>query len=162
MEEETQKLEENQEIEEENQEKPEENYLEVLQRLQAEFANYQKRTQKEKEDLAKYAKEDLILKLLEVTDNFQRAVECIEDKESEMAKGISMIFNQFKGVLESEGVTEIKAKGEKFNPYEHEALAKEESEDEENTVTEEFQKGYKLKEKVIRPAKVKVSGGKQK
>jgi molecular chaperone GrpE len=147
-----------------NKQKPKEepkNYLEDLQRLQAEFENFQKRTQKEKEELTNYAKEDLILKLLEVTDNFERAIQAIKDHESEEAKGVKMIFSQFQNILESEEVTKIEAKGKQFDPHEHEALAKEESEEEENTVTEEFQKGYKYKEKVIRPAKVKISGGKQ-
>ncbi len=136
-------------------------YLEELQRLQAEFQNYIKRTEIEKETLRIYAKEDLILKLLDVVDNFQRAIEAIKDHESEEAKGVKMISNQLKDILTHEGVTEIEAKGQKFDPNLHEALMKEGSEEGNNIVIEEFQKGYKYKEKVIRPTKVKVSGGKQ-
>ena len=126
-------------------------YLDTLQRLQAEFENYQKRIEKEQAIFRKYAKEDLILKLLDVLDNFERAN--IKDE------GIKLIEKQIKSIIEQESVTEIK--NENFDPNFHEAIIKEKSEKKEGTILEVLQKGYKLHDKVIRASKVKVSGGKE-
>lgn len=138
-------------------------YLEQLQRLQAEFINYRNRADKEKQDLVKYAKEELILKLLDVLDNFERAIDAMSKAKDvkTCVEGIEMILGQLRSILEQEGLKAIEAKGQKFDPYLHEAMAKEDSEEDEDIVIDEFQKGYKLKEKVIRPSKVKVSGGKK-
>lgn len=137
-----------------------EEYYTHLQRLQAEFDNYRKRTQKEKEDFAKYASERVVEGLLPVLDNFERAVEAsktTQDMKS-FSQGVEMIFKQMQGVLAKEGLAAIESIGQPFDPNLHEAVLQVDSEDyPENTVVEELQKGYYLKEKVIRPSMVKVS-----
>ena len=138
-------------------------YLDQLQRLQAEFINFRQRSEKERQDLIKYAKEEMVLKLLDVLDNFERALDAMA-KASDIkscTEGVNMILHQLRSILESEGLQAIEAKGKAFNPYEHEALAKEESDEDENIIIDELQRGYKLKDKVIRATKVKVSGGKK-
>ena len=124
-------------------------YLDTLQRLQAEFENYQKRVSKEQINFMKYAKEELILKLLDVVDNFERAN--VRDE------GVKLIEKQFKNILKQEGVSEVEAKT--FDPNFHEAILTEECDKKEGVVLEVLQKGYKLHDKVIRPTKVKVAGG---
>jgi len=134
-----------------------EDYLNDLQRLKAEFENYQKRIDKEKTEFMKFASEKLILKLLMVLDDFERALE--NKPNDEFSKGMELILKNFKNVLEKEGVKVIEAKT--FDPYKHEAIAHEEGE--ENKILEEFQKGYALHDKIIRPTKVKVgvNGGRK-
>ncbi len=127
-----------------------------LQRLQAEFENYKKRTEKEKEDFVKYAKADLIAKLLPTLDSFEIALKNTTDNEK-FVKGIELIFAQLYSLLESEGIRPIKADGEKFDPFKHEVLMKEASDKEEDMILEELQKGYMLNAKVLRHSKVKVS-----
>lgn len=131
-----------------------EEYLDHLQRVQAEFQNYQKRIVQEKLEFIKYAKSDLILKLLEIIDNFERALKNKESKE-EFYKGVELILKQLKLTLEKEGVKEIKE--DYFDFDKHEVIATESGE--ENKILEEFQKGYMLHEKVIRTSKVKVGKG---
>lgn len=129
-------------------------------RVQADFDNFRRRTQKEKEELAQYATSKLVGELLPVMDNFERALATApESPESEaFAKGVNMIFRQLEGVLKSEGLTAMEAVGQPFNPEYHQAIMQVESEEhEEGIVTEEVQKGYLLKDKVLRPAMVKVS-----
>lgn len=135
-------------------------YISHLQRLQAEFENYQKRTEKEKKSVINFANKQLIVKLLNIKDDFERALS-IKNKDEKFTQGVSMIFNSFKKLLEEEGLEEIKAKGLQFDPYKHEVLLQEESDLPENHVVDELQKGYALKGEVIRPAKVKVSKKKQ-
>jgi len=139
-------------------------YLDQLQRLQAEFINYRQRSEKERQDLIKYAKEELILNLLDVLDNFERATQAMKDAKDVKSceEGVNMILKQLRTVLEDEGLEVINTKGQTFDPYQHEALIKEHSDEDENIIIDELQRGYKLKEKVIRPSKVKVSGGKKK
>lgn len=143
---------------EECKQKAEEYYFH-LQRLTAEYDNYRKRTQKEKEDAAKFASEKVILSLLPVLDNFERAVEAAKTARDfdSFSQGVEMILRQLKKVLEDEGLTPIEAVGKGFDPNIHEALMQVESDQDENTVVEELQKGYYLKDKVIRHSKVKVS-----
>lgn len=129
-------------------------------RVQADFDNFRRRTQKEKEELAQYATSKLVTELLPVLDNFERAlVTAPGNAESEaFTKGINMIFRQLEGVLNSEGLTAMETVGQPFNPEYHQAIMQVESEEhEEGIVTEEVQKGYLLKDKVLRPAMVKVS-----
>lgn len=130
-------------------------------RAQADFDNFRRRTIKEKEDLAQYASMKLIGQLLPVVDNFERALTAAEsgsDLES-FTKGVEMIFRQLSQSLEGEGLKVIEAVGQPFNPEFHQAIMQVESDEhEEGIVVEEVQKGYILKEKVIRPAMVKVSG----
>ena len=132
-----------------------------LLRAQADFDNYRRRTVKEKEELAKYASSKLITELLPVVDNFERAIAAAQgggDKDS-LAKGVDMIFRQLAQVLEQEGLKPMESVGQPFNPEYHQAIMQVESEEhEEGIVVEEVQKGYILKDKVLRPAMVKVSG----
>lgn len=129
-------------------------------RVQADYDNFRRRTLKEKEELAQYATSKLVTELLPVLDNFERALATAPaGAESEaFAKGVNMIFRQLEGVLKSEGLTPMETVGQPFNPEFHQAIMQVESDEhEEGIVTEEVQKGYLLKNKVIRPAMVKVS-----
>ena len=127
------------------------------QRLMADFQNYKRRTEKEKNDIYAYANEKLILGLLEVIDNFERAV-LSETADEKYAEGMEMIFKQLKGVLEKSGLEEIKALGEGFDPNFHNAVMTEDNDQfESGSVTEVLQKGYTLNGKVIRPSMVKVN-----
>jgi molecular chaperone GrpE len=129
-------------------------------RAQADFDNFRRRTQKEKEELAKYASMKLVTELVPVLDNFERAMATVpEGTETEsFAKGIQMILRQLETVLTNEGLTAMEAVGQPFNPEFHQAIMQVESEEhEEGIVVEEVQKGYMLKDKVLRPAMVKVS-----
>ena len=129
-------------------------------RAQADFDNFRRRTIKEKEELGQYASLKLIEQLLPVVDNFERAIAASaanNDFES-LAKGVDMIFRQLSQVLEQEGLKPMNTVGEPFNPDFHQAIMQVESDEyEEGIVVEEVQKGYVMKEKVIRPAMVKVS-----
>lgn len=136
-----------------------EEYIEQLQRLQAEFINYRNRVEREKQEIIQNANENLILNLLEVIDNFERALDSINDKK--IKQGIEMIYNQLNKILKEQGLETIETKDKMFNPYEHEAVLKEQSDKDENMIIKELQKGYKLKEKIIRPSKVNISGGKK-
>lgn len=133
-----------------------EEYLNRLQRLQADFENYRRRVNKEKEEFHKYASESLICSLLPILDNFERAIAAGEGEN--LLSGVEMIFRQLKETLEKEGLCPIQAVKTEFDPNRHEAvMTVENDEHPDNTVIEEFQKGYLLKDKVIRPAMVKVS-----
>ncbi|WP_410514418.1 nucleotide exchange factor GrpE [Paenibacillus sp. BR2-3] len=129
-------------------------------RVQADFDNFRRRTLKEKEELAQYATSKLVTELLPVMDNFERALAtapATPDFEA-FTKGVNMIFRQLEGVLKNEGLTAMETVGQPFNPEYHQAIMQVESEEhEEGIVTEEVQKGYLLKDKVLRPAMVKVS-----
>ncbi len=127
-----------------------------LQRLQAEFENYRKRVEKEKKEYCKYAKNDIILELLTIIDNFELALKSIKE-DNEVAKGVKMIHGQLFTLLEKEGVKQIECVGEQFNPHLHEALLTERSEEKENTIIEELQKGYMLHDKLLRHSKVKIT-----
>ncbi|MBY9079478.1 nucleotide exchange factor GrpE [Paenibacillus sp. HN-1] len=129
-------------------------------RVQADYDNFRRRTQKEKEDLAQYATSKLVTELLPVLDNFERALATAPAGEEGDAftKGVNMIFRQLEGALKSEGLTPMETVGQPFNPEFHQAIMQVESDEhEEGIVTEEVQKGYMLKSKVLRPAMVKVS-----
>ena len=128
---------------------------ETLQRLQAEFENYKKYVEKEKAEFVKYAKADLIEKLLPLLDSFELALKNSAEKK-ELLKGVELIYSQFYSMLEKEGLKKIDVKG-KFDPHLHEVLLKEKSDKEEDAILEELQKGYILNGKVLRFSKVKVS-----
>tara|TARA_Y100000310_G_scaffold340125_1_gene434882 strand:+ start:1853 stop:2326 length:474 start_codon:yes stop_codon:yes gene_type:complete len=130
-------------------------FTDTLQRLQAEFENYKKRVDKEKVHFLEYSKAELIAKLLPIIDTFELALQNSQDNK-EFAKGIEMIFGQLYSLLEQEGLRKIEVNG-KFDPFKHEVLMKEGSDKEEDTILEELQKGYMLKDKVLRHSKVKVS-----
>ncbi len=144
---------------EELRQQAEENYQRYV-RAQADFDNFRRRTRLEKEEFAKYASLKLIEQLLPVVDNFERALSSSKDNKDfdALIKGLEMTFRQLDGVLEQEGLKPIEAVGQPFNPEFHQAIMQVESEEhEEGIVVEEVQKGYLLKDKVIRPAMVKVS-----
>ena len=129
-------------------------------RLTAEFQNYRRRTEKEKSDIYKFANEKFITELLPVLDNIERALLSIQGAEDHGAvvDGVNLIKKNFDEFLKKEGVEVIEAVGTPFDPNYHHAVLSEESEEhEEGVVLEEYLKGYKLKEKVIRPTMVKVS-----
>ncbi len=147
----------------------------TLKRLQAEFENYKKWNAKEKTEFVKYAHADVIAEMLPVLDSFEIALKSLKINDFQDAKnpkdfsanttdkdkfieGMKIIYAQFHSILEAEGLKPIKSVGEKFDPYRHEVLMKEESDKPEETVLEEFQKGYMLNDKVLRHSKVKISG----
>lgn len=127
-------------------------------RLQADFVNYKKRIEREKKSVYDYALEGIIMKLLPVIDNFERALLGVEDEDDGFYKGMEMIYNQLIEVLNNSGLEEIHALDEEFDPNYHHAVFQEESDEyDEGTVMEVLQKGYKLNDKVIRPSMVKVA-----
>lgn len=130
-----------------------------LMRTAAEFDNYKKRTAREKEDFYKMAVCETIAPLLPVVDNLERAVSAAENSgdDGSVLEGIKMIKKQFDDVLSTIGVEPIVAVGNEFDPEKHNAVMTEDSDEAENTVIEEFQKGYIYKDKVIRHSMVKVS-----
>ncbi|MGQ9455023.1 MAG: nucleotide exchange factor GrpE [Armatimonadota bacterium] len=135
-------------------------YLRVL----ADFDNYRKRQREETARQVNLAREELILKLLPIVDNFQRALESAEAQHSyeSLVEGVSLTLRQIQDMLTKEGVQPIEAVGAQFNPEFHEALIREETDQyPENTVIDELEKGYTMNGKVLRPARVKVatSGG---
>jgi molecular chaperone GrpE len=129
-------------------------------RAQADFDNFRRRSRLEKEDFAKYASMKLIEQLLPIVDNFERALAASQQAKDfdALLKGIEMTAKQLDQVLAQEGLKSIETVGQPFNPEFHQAIMQVEStEHEEGIIVEEIQKGYILKEKVIRPAMVKVS-----
>jgi len=131
-----------------------------LQRVSADYANYQKRAPKQIADTISYEKEKIIKSMLPALDNFEHTLQnahSAEDAEV-FIKGIQIIHDQMLDIFKSHGVEQIKSPGEKFNPAMHEAMMqKAEPEKEDNIVLEEFQKGYTLNGRVIRPSKVIVN-----
>jgi molecular chaperone GrpE len=132
----------------------------MLQRTAAEFDNYKKRTAKEMGSVYNDAAVDIVAAFLPVVDNIERAVQA-SSKEADAAslkEGIDLVFRQFKEVMAKLGVEEIKSLGEKFDPNLHNAVMHvEDPEYGESVIVEEFQKGYTLKDKVIRYSMVKVA-----
>jgi len=129
-------------------------------RAQADFDNFRRRTRQDKEDLAKYASSKVITGILPVVDNFERAIGISREAQDfdSLFKGVEMIFRQLEQVLEQEGVTTMNTVGQPFNPEFHQAIMQVDSDEhEEGFVVEEIMKGYMLKDKVLRPAMVKVS-----
>src|SRR5581483_1809746 len=124
----------------------EEKYLRAL----ADYQNLEKRVAREKESFVKFSNAILILKMLPVLDNLERANEHLKDQ------GIELVIKQFKDALSSEGVTEIEAEGQQFNPEHHEAVEKVQGE--EGKVVKVTERGYKMGDKVIRQAKVTIGG----
>lgn len=126
-------------------------------RLMADFQNFKRRTEKEKSDIYAFANEKIISELLNVIDNFERALAAGKADDS-FYKGMEMILKQLLGVLEKAGASEIDALGKDFDPNFHNAVMTEDStEYESGKVTEVLQKGYILNNKVIRPSMVKVA-----
>lgn len=135
-------------------------YISMLQRTAAEFDNYKKRTAKEKEAIYGDAVSDVIGSFLPVVDNFERALgtETSNEGEKSLKEGIELVFRQMKEIMKKLGVEEIKSVGESFDPQIHNAVMHVDDESYgENTVVEEFQKGYRLNDKIIRHSMVKVA-----
>lgn len=126
-------------------------------RSSAELINYRKRKDEEVERLLKFANEDLIVELLPTLDNFERALK-VESVDSSLLDGMKMVYQALVNTLEKYGVKEIEAEGKTFDANLHEAVITENKEGApEDIILEVFQKGYTLKDKVIRPAMVKVN-----
>lgn len=127
-------------------------------RLMADFQNYKKRTEKQKSEIHAYANEKIVLKLIEVMDNFERALGADASEGDSFKEGIEMIFKQLSDVLTDAGVKEIEAESTVFDPNFHNAVMMEDTDKvESGMVSEVLQKGYTLNGKVIRPAMVKVA-----
>lgn len=129
-------------------------------RLQADFENYKRRVQLDKQAAEKYRSQSLVSDILPALDNFERAmqVEASDEQMKSLLQGMEMVYRQLLEALTKEGVEAIEAVGKQFDPHEHQAVMQvEDSEFESNAVVEEFQKGYKLKDRVIRPSMVKVN-----
>ena len=128
-------------------------------RLAADFQNYKRRTEKEKSDIYAFANEKIVVELLDVIDNFDRSLAMEADcKDEKMLEGMKLIFKQLKDVLEKNHVKEIEAAEADFDPNFHHAVMTDNSgEFESGRITEVFQKGYTLNDKVVRPAMVKVA-----
>ena len=126
----------------------------------AEFQNFTKRKENEVAEMRKYASEGIIVKLLDNVDNLERAVDASKESQNfdSLIEGVNMILNNLKHLLAEEGVEEIEATGKEYNPYEHKAMITENKEElDDNVVVQVFQKGYKMKGKVVRPAMVTVN-----
>ncbi len=141
-------------------EKKAQEYIEHLQRLQAEFENYKKRTERERQEAAGRASTNLIMRLLPVADDLDRAIEAAGGDEAAagFADGLILIRTHFLKVLADEGVEEIPALGQPFDPHLHEAVMQEPSEEHpDDHVCEVLRKGYRAGDIVLRPAMVKIA-----
>ncbi|MBI2864443.1 MAG: nucleotide exchange factor GrpE [Chloroflexi bacterium] len=135
-------------------------YFKLLQRVQADFANYKRRVDQERSEFARSVKADVILKTLPVLDDFGRALELVPEEIASLdwARGISLIHRKLVLMLENEGLKQMEARGREFDPWEHEAILHQETSDmEEGRVLAVVREGYKLDDKVIRPAQVIVA-----
>lgn len=127
-------------------------------RLMADFQNYKRRSEKEKADVYAYANEKIVVQLLDVIDNFERALDCADTSEKGFAEGMKMIFKQLKDVLKNSNVEEIEALGLDFDPNFHNAVMMEDTDEyESGKVSAVLQKGYTLNGRVIRASMVKVA-----
>lgn len=163
---ETESAEETAETEEGSSEEPEEKNEEPKEdgdarymRLAADFQNYKRRTEKEKSDIYQYANEKIALDIIEVMDNFERAIAHSADcADKQFAEGVEMIYKQLKGVLDKNNIIVIEAEGHEFDPNFHNAVMVEDNPDyESGIVIQAMQKGYTLNGKVIRSSMVKVA-----
>jgi len=136
----------------------------LLLRTQANFENFRKQTERRIEEIKEMAARDTILQLLPIMDDLDLAFKNLNPKleQETFVKGIELIYSQFTQILEKNDVKKISTQKQKFDPYLHEALMKVESDFPENTILEEFQKGYTLHGKMLRHARVKISAGKKK
>lgn len=131
--------------------------MDKFMRLQADFANYKRRTEAQKTEYVELGVKKIVNDLLPVLDNFERALDSIGEKDSTY-DGIIMIKDQLTDVLKNEGIVEMKALGEEFDPtYHHAVLTEDSDEYDSGYVIEVLQKGYLINDKTLRPAMVKVS-----
>lgn len=138
-----------------------ESHLANWQRAQADFINLRRRNEQERDEVTKFANATLLLSLLPVVDDLERALASVSPKLAGMTwvDGIRLIYRKLQATLEAQGLSEIKAVGEPFDPHIHEATMY--GDGEEGIVVEELQKGYKLHDRVIRPTMVVVGKGKE-
>jgi molecular chaperone GrpE len=138
-----------------------EEYENKILRMQADFDNFRRRTRLDREAAEKYKAQSLATNIIPALDNFERAlkVEADDEKTKLILQGMEIVYRQLCEALKNEGVEIIEAVGNKFDPHQHQAVMQvQENDYEPNTIIEEFQKGYKLKDRVIRPSMVKVNG----
>ena len=131
-----------------------------LLRLQAEFDNFRKRTERERMEFAEYAGEQTVRALVPILDDFERALKAVPagDAAGEFVRGIELIYNRLTETLKKQGLEPISAAGARFDPHQHEAIGRlETDEHEDNTVVQEFQRGYNFKGRLLRPAMVQVA-----
>jgi molecular chaperone GrpE len=129
-------------------------------RAQADFDNFRRRSRLDLEAAQKYRAQSLVSEIIPALDNFERAlqIEADNDQTKSLLQGMNMVYNQLVLALQNEGVEPFNSVGEQFDPHLHQAVMQVEDENyESNTVVEELQKGYKLKDRIIRPAMVKVN-----
>jgi molecular chaperone GrpE len=142
-------------------EKERDEYLNDLKRVAADFENYRKRVARDQEGLVARAHERLVKELLPVLDDLERAIEAAEEhEEAKLEEGVKLVHSQLEQLLEREGLAPVETAG-KFDPNVHEALLTQPSESEEGSVVEVLQKGYRLGDRVLRPARVVVAGPKE-
>jgi molecular chaperone GrpE len=137
-----------------------------LLRRQAEFDNYRKRIDRERSEIYQRGRDDVLLQLLPVVDNFERALSSLEKSDGDaeaLRDGVELIHRQFVDALSKFGLKAVEAVGQAFDPHVHEAVTTEATDKhKENTVIEEFQRGYKIGDRLLRPAKVKVASSPEK
>jgi molecular chaperone GrpE len=132
--------------------------IDRLARLQAEFENARKRAAREQQDFREYALADAVKALLPTLDSFERALKASEAEKSEFRGGVELIYKQLQDALAKLGLRGIHAKGEPFDPHLHQAVEMVETDEvEDHHVLEELQRGYKLKDRLLRPSMVKVA-----
>lgn len=138
-------------------------YWERLLRERADFENFKKRAARDRQDAIKYANESLLQKLIPVLDNFEMALQAVSADQSggqnqSLQQGVSMIYNQLKSTLQDAGLEPVEAAGQVFDPTFHEAVSQQESKEvPEGHVLQQLRRGYKLKDRLIRPATVIVA-----
>lgn len=130
---------------------------ELAQRTQANFENYRKQTEKRIAEIKQFASREIIIQLLPIFDHFELALKNCHATKEELVNGLNLIYSQFNSFLDDNDVKKIDTEHQLFNPYFHEALVKVASDLPENTIIEEFQKGFTLHGQVIRHARVKIS-----
>jgi molecular chaperone GrpE len=136
-------------------------YLDALQRLKAEFDNYRKRVARDQRELAARAHERLLRELVPVLDDLERALEAVtQHEEAKLEEGVRLVHRSLADLLAREGLVEVETNG-KFDPHTQEALLSQPSDEEEGAVIQVLQKGYKLGDRIVRPARVVVSQGAQ-
>jgi molecular chaperone GrpE len=138
-----------------------EELIDTLQRVKAEFDNYRKRAARDQESLVARAGERIVKELLPVLDDLERALEAAEShEEAKLEEGVKLVHRQLEQLLEREGLAPVETDG-KFDPHVHEALLTQPSELEEGSILQVLQKGYRLGDRVLRPARVVVAGPKE-
>jgi len=131
------------------------------QRAQADFVNYKRRSEEEREEITKFANATLVFSLLPILDDFEKALAAVPPRlaKADWMEGARLIERKLRAILESQGLSEIKAVGEPFDPNFHEAVMQ--SKGKEGIITAEFQKGYQFRHRVIRPSRVAVGNGEE-